>query len=226
MITQIILGLVLLANTYLPVSLANSVSAVVIEQKTLASHELDLTNRLPNSFGSEVFADNILFALHCLKSDVSSLKTNETINGPSDIDWDKTRSYFEVSFTLKPGEVFAYHANVLPAFNAVVKTMNSKFFIDEGYKSLAGLGGNGVCHLASLINWVASDAGLEVTSKVNHDFYPVPGVPREYGSSIFYAQSGGNSQNQNLYIKNNLQTPVTFDFKADNKLVTLKILGS
>lgn len=226
MITEAVLGLILFSSINLPILGANPSFVMAQESKTLATHELDLTTRLPEAFGSEVFADNILLALHYLKSDVQALKTSETINGPSTIDWDRARAPFEVNFTLKPGEVFAYHANVLPAFNAVAYTMNSRFFIDEGYKSLAGLGGNGVCHLASLINWTAQDAGLEVTSRVNHDFYPVPGVPREYGSSIFYAKEGSNSQNQNLYIKNNLEKPVEFIFKADSKKVELAIVSS
>jgi len=68
------------------------------------------------------------------------------------------------TFSLNPGEVFAFHANVLPEFENPVITMNSKFYIEEGYKAIGGLGGNGVCHLASLINWVGSEAGLEVTA--------------------------------------------------------------
>ena len=226
MIAQAILGILFLSTVNFSILGVSSTSATFVEKsKPLASHELDLTTRLPDSFGNEVFSDNILLALHYLKGNVSSLKTNETVNGPSDINWDKARSPFEVTFTLKPGETFAYHTNVLPEFkDSLVKTMNTKFFVEEGYKSLGGLGGNGVCHLATLINWVARDAGLSVISRVNHDFSPVNGVPREFGSSILYAENGGgNSQNQNLYIKNNLNKPVEFVFKADSKKVDLLI---
>jgi len=133
----------------------------------------------------------------------------------------KSRS---LTFTLEPDEVFAYHDNVLPEFKEdLVVTMNSRFYVEEGYKSLAGLGGNGVCHLASLINWTAQEADLEVTAKTNHNFAPIPGVPKEYGTSIRYAEVGHNSQNQNLYIKNGFDEPVTFEFEADNEKVTLVI---
>lgn len=111
--------------------------------------------------------------------------------------------------------------------------MSSKFFMDEGYLALAGLGGNGVCHLASLMNWVAKEArlqmpsaladggqaGLDVLAPVNHDFYPVPGVPKENGTAIL-----SQSAQQNLYIKNNKDYPVSFEFKADANNVELKIV--
>jgi len=159
----------------------------------LAEHELDLTNRLPEEYGNEVFAYNILLALEYLGAD---------------------------NFVLQPGEVFAFHSNSLPEFVPSV-TMNSRFFMEEGYKSLAGLGGNGVCHLASLLNWTASNAGLEVTALANHSFAPVPGVPKEFGTSI-----RSQSKNQNLYIKNNLEAPVKFEFKVDGESVVLRIVIS
>jgi len=225
MLKETIIGLAIIANTNVT-SVGLNQPAVIVEKQVLASHDLDLTSRLPNSFGSEVFADNILLAIHFLKGDVSDLKSKDKISGPEDVDWDKARKPFEASFVLKPGEVFAYHKNVLPEFKDPVVTMNSRFFVDEGYKSLSGLGGNGVCHLASLINWVATDAGLEVTAKVNHDFYPVPGVPGINGTAILYAENGGgNSQNQNLYIKNNLNYSVKFVFKEDSKKVNLSIVS-
>lgn len=200
-------------------------SALLTQKKGLAQRELDLTNRLPDKGGSQIFADNILLAIHYRKGDAQEVRLNK--DKPIDngnIDWEKLRQPFTTSFTLKPGQMFAYHANALPEYkDSVVYTMNSRFFMEEGYKSLGGLGGNGVCHLASLINWAAAEAGLEVVSKVNHDFYPVPGVPRENGTSILYAESGGNSQNQNLYIRNKLEVPVTFEFKADNQKVILTI---
>jgi hypothetical protein len=115
-------------------------------------------------------------------------------------------------------EVFAFHGNVLPEFANPSVTTNSRFFIEEGYKSVAGLGGNGVCHLASLINWTASEAGLEVLALANHNFALVPGVPKEYGTSI-----RSQNKNQNLYIKNNFNFPVTFEFKVDDQMVVLMI---
>ncbi len=213
---ETIFGLIALISTVVvPASLTvESAISPVAETQVLAQHELDLTNRLlasptggPVEYGSQVFADNILLSLHYLKGDVEK-----------PLDWDKIREPFEVSFTLEPGEVFAFHSNSLPEFEPSV-TMNSQFFMEEGYKSLAGLGGNGVCHLASLINWTAQEAGLEVTAKANHSFAPIPGVPKEFGTSI-----RSQSSNQNLYIENNQDVPVTFEFKTDNQKVVLRII--
>lgn len=194
-------------------------SSNIAKEEVLAKQELNLTNRIPNyPYGNQIFADNILLSLHYLKGDVWDDKEK-------DIDWEKIRQPFEVSFTLNPGEAFAFHNNLLPRYkDSVVLTGNSRFFVEDGYKSLNGLGGNGVCHLASLINWAAKEAGLESISFVNHDFSPVPGVPREYGASIFYTQdSGANSQMQNLYVKNNFEEPVEFEFKVDEKKVILTV---
>ena len=191
-----------------------------IQEIALAEQSLDLTTREPNAYANQVFANNILLALHYLKEDIDSPK----------IDWYWVRKPFEVSFTLQPDEVFAFHANVLPEFTEPVKTMNSRFFIEEGYKSVGGLGGNGVCHLASLINWVASEVrldspssvrrvGLEVTAPANHNFAPVPGVPEEYGTSI-----RSQSKNQNLYIRNDSGSSVKFIFTIKGQMVNLRIV--
>lgn len=206
-------------------------SSAYLVEPVLARNVLDLTTRLPSQYGSQVFADNILLALHYLKGDEGDFKLDpEKPYHPANMDWEHVREPFEISFTLEPGEVFAYHENVLPEFDPPsasrrrrIVTMNSRFYIQEGYKSLAGLGGNGVCHLASLINWVASEAGLEVTAKANHNFAPISGVPKEYGTSIRYAETGHNSQNQNLYVKNGFEEPVTFEFEADSQKVILTI---
>lgn len=214
MLKEAVVGLAMVSLTNLA-SFVSTISSDTFpkQEEILAVKELDFDNK--------VFADNILLALHYRKGDVLQMKDSK-----GEIDWDKVRKPFETSFILKPGEAFAFHNNVLPEYkDSVSYTMNSRFFGEEGYKFLDGLGGNGVCHLASLINWTASETNLKVAAKVNHDFYPVPGVPREFGTSIFYSQNGGNnSENQNLYIKNNLQVPVTFIFEADNKHVGLKII--
>lgn len=199
-------------------------ASLVAQREILAEHALDLNSRLPDKVGSEVFADNILLTLHYLKGDVGGIKVNQGELGG--VDWRKARESFEASFILEPGEVFAYHDTVSPEFkNEKIKTSNAHFTLKEGYKPLAGLPGNGVCHLASLINWVASDAGLGVMARVNHDFFPVPGVPKENGTSIRWGPNGEfNSRNQNLYIKNNFDFPVIFEFIANEEMVILKIL--
>ena len=182
------------------------------EESCLAVKELDLTDRIDITSGNEVFADNILLALRRLDSKPSYAQGK--------VDWEEVRKPFEAKFILLPGQVFAFHANLLPEFKGqVVQTLNSKFYTDEGYKSFAGLGGNGVCHLASLIDWAAKDAGLETTSKVDHDFYPVPGVPREHGVSI-----NSHSAMQNLYVKNNRSNPVVFQFDTTQEKVIFRIL--
>lgn len=122
-------------------------------------------------------------------------------------------------FTLAPGETFAFHENTLPKYSkTVVKTTNSRFNSSEGFKSDGYLVGDGVCHLASFINWVAQDAGLDVYVPARHDFAKINDVPKEYGVSINSNKSYGN-----LYITNNKDIPVTFEFKDDGVNLTVSI---
>ncbi len=229
MVTEILLASVALlsslGNNFQPA--VNTPSATFVEQRqVLATHEFDLTNRLPDEYGNQVFADNILLTLRYLKKDQESLKVDGEKKIQGNVNWEKVREPFEVSIVLEPGEVFAYHDTILPEFHGLpLKTTNAHFTLSEGYKSLSGLPGNGVCHLATLINWVASESGLEVISKVDHDFYPVPGVPRKNGTSIRWGPNGEyNSRNQNLYVKNNFDFPVIFEFEASETVVIFKIL--
>lgn len=224
MLKETIIGLAIMASSTIS-SLSGAFQLPVVPavlEKPLAIQEMDLTKRLDNEAGSRIFADNILLCLHYLKGDVNELKKGSTINSEADINWEKVRLPFEFSFVLKKGEVFAFHNKDFPQYKDPKYTMNSRFFGEEGYKFLNGLGGNGVCHLASLMNWAAQNAKLEVTAKVNHDFWPVPGIPREYGTAIFYSATDNfTAENQNLYIKNNFDYPVTFEFKADSEKVKL-----
>lgn len=220
------LGVGLIGNSSLKTETVSLSSYTQTESKSyLAQERLNLTDRVPNEYGSKVFADNILLALHYLKGDVGDLVIGGKLVNSGSINWEKVNEPFEVDFTLNPGEVFAFHSVLLPDFQKeTVKTMNSRFYMEDGYKAIGGLGGNGVCHLASLINWVAVEAGLEVISRVNHNFAPVTGVPRENGTSIRYSPDNSNSPNQNLYIKNNFNYPVTFEFQADKNDVALRIV--
>lgn len=219
MINEALIGLSLMTSVSLTQIPIVSQSAIFVEERTLAKEELKLTDRLADKYGNEVFSDNILLSLHYLKGDVNSVKKSQKVNSAEDIDWEKVRKPFEVSFELKPGETFAFHNKELPEIkDSVVKSTNSKFITTEGYKVFAGLGGNGVCHIASLVNMTSKKGGLEVISKVNHDFYPIPDVPREYGTSIF-----SDSEDQNLYIKNNLERNVNFVFKITENKVILEI---
>jgi len=170
---------------------------VLNQQNILANRQLDLSNRDKNEFVSQVYKDNILLAL----------------------------DYLGFGFTLKPGEVFAFHENVLPKYKSkAVKTMKSRFIASEGYRSSGWVFGDGVCHLASLLSWTAFDARLEVKSNVKHSFRSISGIPEKHQISIRYSQSGSNSQNQNLYITNNLDFPVEFRFSVIGDKLKLKII--
>lgn len=196
-------------KTYLPGG-----DGVVEKNEILAQESLDLTARAADSWVSQVMADNILLTLRYLKGDVGE-----------EINWDELKEPFSASFVLEQGEVFAFHRDVLPEFKKkIVKTTGATFHSHEGFKSDGYLFGDGVCHLASLINWVASQAGLKVIAKVNHDFLPVPGVPKEFGTAIYYIEGNASSnQLQNLYIGNPFDFPVEFIFLANNKKVDLII---
>ncbi|MCL5438660.1 MAG: hypothetical protein M1268_01585 [Patescibacteria group bacterium] len=198
----------------------------------LAEHSMDLRNRIEDKYENEVFSDNIILALHYFKGDANNFKIDKSKTGPQNIEWEKIREPFSFSFELKPDEVFAFHRNISRDYlNSNIKTVGSRYNFEDGYKAVAGLSGNGVCHLASFINWTAQDVPLidgkklKVTAKVSHDFAEIPGVPQEFGTSIFYSPFGaGNSQNQNLYIKNTFPKPLKFTFSVKKEKVDLKIL--
>lgn len=237
---QKILGLVTLLATALPLKVGTQVNFIspipsiqlVEENKTqeqiLAEHFLDLHKRHKVESVNQVFTDNILLTLHYLRGDIDSFIKDSSKNlNQNNILWEKVREPFETSFTLLPGEVFAFHPNISKEYkNEDIKTFGLQFFAQEGFKTAGGLYGNGVCHLASLMNWVASEADLKVVGKVRHNFASVEGVPEEYGTSIRYSENGNNSQNQNLYIKNTFDYPVVFEFKVDKDKVSLKIIKS
>ncbi len=171
----------------------------ISEGEILAAKTMDLNTRARGERVNQVFKDNILLAV------------------------DK----FGDGFVLEPGEVFAFHEQVRPEFaDQPLKTGFTRYEASEGYQTALGLPGNGVCHLATLMNWAASDAGLEVLAPVNHDFAPIPGAPREYGTSIRYmpaSSAGANSANQNLYIKNTLDQPVQFIFETSADELSLQV---
>ena len=209
MVKEQIIGVIALITTVLsppqqnvqpllaPLPTVGKIQEIQEKEEVLAEHFLDLNTRSASDQINEVFKYNILLAIN----------------------------YYDYYFFLEPEEVFAFHANIRPEFaDLPVKTGWTYYTAKEGYRTILGLPGNGVCHLASLMNWVASEAGLEVTAPVNHSFAPIPGVPKEYGTSIKYLPQGGNAQNQNLYIKNTLGFPVKFVLETDEGGVSLKIL--
>lgn len=209
MIQDIVLSTAITLNV-----LTNSalVSPFVVQPIPLAQQEISLDKRYGTSFVNDVFKDNILLNLSYLRGEIKSKE---------DINWDEVKQPFTYQFKLNPDEVFAFHDGLLPEYKDRVKiTTNAHFNALEGFKSDGYLYGDGVCHLASLINWAARDAKLDVKSPTNHDFANIPEIPRQYGVSI-YAQAGKDIgvSKQNLYITNNKDYPVVFKFSyQDNNL--------
>lgn len=178
----------------------------------VSSHEISLNNRYPVESVSDVFKDNILLNLAYMDGKVKSKQ---------DINWDEIKRQSSFEFRLEPNQVFAYHDDILDEYkDKVVKTTNAHFNAEEGFKTDGYLFGDGVCHLASLIYWVAKDAGLEALAPVNHDFMEIPEIGREYGVSIYSNPfSKGSNARQNLYVTNNKNKPITFRFDyVDDKL--------
>lgn len=182
-----------------------------------AERSFSLAQRYPDPWVSDIFRDNILLSLAYMNGQVSDKST---------INWSEITKPKTYSLTLQPGEVFAFHENVLPQFKGkTIKTMNAHFNSDDRFKSDGWLIGDGVCHLASIMYWAALDAGLEALAPTNHDFATIPEVPREYGVSIFYTPDGTrNTTNQNLYITNTFDKPVQFDFTYDGVRLTVKVI--
>ena len=200
----------------LPFISSGSMPAVVPAVKTLAVHEISLEDSYSNSYVNNVFKDNILLAVN--------YATDNKIT-PDNIDWKKIDSQYKGTITLSPGQTFAFHDDVLPQFAGKVdKTSNAHFNSQEGFKSDGYLIGDGVCHLASILYWVAKDAGLDALAPTRHDFAVVPDIPREYGVSIYdnLSAKGSSNELQNLYITNNKDKAVTFVFDYDGKDLTVK----
>ena len=185
------------------------------EAHTIVAHEISLQNRYNNSYVNNVFKHNILLA--------TRYATGEKID-PANIKWEKIEKPFQSQLVLKPGETFAFHDDVLPQYEGKVdKTTSAHFNSSEGFRSDGYLVGNGVCHLASLLYWVAQDAGLSALAPTRHDFAPVPDVPSQFGVSI-YNYPGKNTSNelQNLYISNTKNRTIAFVFNYDGSKLTIR----
>lgn len=178
----------------------------------LASREMSLDNRQADRFVNDVFKKNILLNLAYLEGRLTKA---------ADIKWADIDKPFQFEFKLEPDKTFAFHSDVKENYvNSLVKTTNAHFNSAEGFKTDGYLFGDGVCHLASLINWAAKDAGLGVEAPTNHNFADIPDVPKEYGVSIYSNPSSkASSTLQNLYITNNKGKPISFRFEyRDNKI--------
>jgi len=199
----------LLAQTISPVKTAS-------KEAILASRSMSLNNRYKDKFVNDVFKDNILLTLHYLNGE--SFKENG-------VDWNKINKSYSFDFKITPDSVFAFHDGVLPEFkDKVIKTTNAHFISSEGFKSDGYLIGDGVCHLASLINIAAKDAGLNVVAPTNHDFANIPEIPKEYGVSIFsQVEPTQTAMVQNLYIKNAFDKPVVIKFNYDGENLNVVI---
>jgi len=197
----------------------NSVGALPQTQthELIASREINMNLRYPNSVVNDVFAKNILLAVDYIRNDSNEDKVSiENASKP-----------FTYTFELKPNETFVFHDKVLAEYKNknIVKSTYSSFGYEDGYLTSGLLYGDGVCHLASLMKWVASDAGLEVNAPTNHDFRAIPEIPREYGVSIYYDPSDyARSAYQNLYITNNKDTSVYFVFIYDGTVLKTNVL--
>lgn len=184
----------------------------VVGGNLLASESISLENRYDDKFVNDVFKDNILLNMSYLTGRVTKKE---------DIDWREIQKPIKYKFILFSNKTFAFHEDVLPKYkNSVVRTTNADFNFDDGFKSSGYLVGDGVCHLASLIYWVAKKANLDAYAPTNHDFRAIPEIAREFGVSI-YKMPGNLIANamQNLYITNNRKNAVIFEFDyKDNEL--------
>lgn len=204
-----LISIIILTSALNPVNAGGG----IVEKNILATHSFSLNNRHAVPSVNNVFKDNILLNYAYLSGRVTN-KTN--------LDWDVVRSESKYEFTLNPGERFAFHDHIDKKYaENVVKTTNAHFNYDDGFKHDGYLMGDGVCHFASLINWVALDAGLETYVPKNHDFARIPDVSKEYGVSIYWMPDSGEMNN--LYIYNNKEKSVTFEFEYKNEELTVSV---
>ncbi len=188
----------------------------VLPEHVIASHEVSLQDRYPVQSVSDVFKDNILLNLAYMEDKVKS----------SEINWDEIKKPFKYEFKLEPNKTFAFHDDLLDQYkDKVVKTAGAHFNSQEGFKTDGYLFGDGVCHLASLIYWVAKDAGLDANAPTNHDFMAIPEIDKQYGVSIYSnpASKGSNAQ-QNLYITNNKGKAITFKFEYNGEKLKTSVV--
>lgn len=182
----------------------------------LGEKKISLEKRYGDQFVNNVFKDNILLNLNYLSGKVARKE---------DINWNEIAKPMKYKFTLPSGKTFAFHEDVLPKYKkSLVKTTNARFNFDDGFKSDGYLVGDGVCHLASLMYWAAKDAGLDTYAPVNHDFKEIPEISREYGVAIYKAPgNSATSEMQNLYITNNKNNSIVFEFDYKNNDLKLSI---
>jgi hypothetical protein len=204
-----------LLATFLPIFLYAQVLLSTPKERVLATREISLQDRYPNRSVNEVFKENILLNLAYMRGLTRAGTT---------VDWDQVTKPFSYKMTLRPGETFAFHDDVLPSYKSnALKTTNAHFNSQEGFKSDGYLVGDGVCHLASLMYWASKSAGLASLAPTNHNFANIPEVPKEYGVSIYAAPGDSSDQRQNLYIKNDKTKPIAFVFSYENNVLKVDV---
>ena len=191
--------------------------ALAPQQETvLVEHQFSLDDRYPVPSVNNVFKENILLTFYYMED---KIKEGDKVN------WDEVNKPFHYEFSLDKDKTFAFQDTFLPQFSSsVTKTTNAHFNGQEGFLSDGYLYGDGVCHLASFINYTAKDARLDVLAPTNHDFANIPEVPREYGAAIFY-EPGALQEDamQNVYVTNNQLEPIKFIFDYDGHNLKIKI---
>ena len=210
-------------STILSLRIATAIPAVSVTpisatlgSQLLTEKSFSLQKRYGDKFVNDVFKDNILLTLAYMDGKVTKA---------ADINWESIEKPQEFKLTLKPGEVFAFHQDILPAYQGKsIKSTNAHFNYNDGFKFSGLYYGDGVCHLASLIYWAAIDAGLVAQRPASHDFMPIPEVPKEYGTSIYFMP--GNTEanaHQNLYVTNDKDKDINFAFNYDGENLTVRI---
>jgi hypothetical protein len=176
----------------------------------LATHTMSLADRYPVPSVNTVFKNNILLTLAYMSG---------AVKNPSQINWNSVTAPSEYVMTLQPGEVFAFDDSVLPEFAGKhIVTTNAHFGADQGFLYDGDLYGDGVCHFATLINWAATDAGLNVVAPTRHDFARIPDIDPKYGTAIY-----AGAPEQNLYVENNFAKPVKLVFTYTNDNLTVSV---
>lgn len=192
-------------------------SAQVAVPRVLAERSFSMEKRYDNKFVNDVFKDNILLTLAYMDSKVTKA---------ADINWEALEKPQEFSLTLKPGEVFTFHEDVLLQYQGkTIKTTNAHFNAQDGFKTDGLYYGDGVCHIASLIYWTAKEAGLAAYRPARHDFAVINEIPADFGVSIYYMPGNTNANaNQNLYVENDKQSDIQFVFNYDGTNLSVRII--
>jgi hypothetical protein len=191
------------------VTLSPTPFASKAKTQVLASKAFSLDNRYAVKSVNEVMKKNILLNVAYLEG---------TVKAKQDVNWDQLEGASHSEFTLKPKQTFAFHNIVLPEYkDSLALTQGSSFSSTDGYLSDGYLFGDGVCHLASLINWAAQEAGLiTYVPKDHRSVAHIPDIPDDFGVSIYKDASRNIGANNNLYITNNKDRAVVFSLDYAN----------